>query len=128
MSGAVENEIDNFINNPIDGTINLVANASTGGLLGYEKGGFKAGVTGQPIMEGTKEITGAKAAEEANKMAREQFDKSVVDANTDRQNAIKQKQNNQINASLNAGQARSTANKKTNTTKPLGDVTDFLGI
>jgi hypothetical protein len=121
MSGSVEND-------PIDDLINAGTQFFTGGLVGYNKGGIKAGIIGDPIMEGTKEITGAKAAEEANKMAREQFDKSVADANVDRQNAIAQKQRNQVNASINAGEARSSASKKTNTTKPLGDVTDFLGI
>lgn len=113
----------------LDDLLNVVTNISTSGLVGYNDKGFKAGVTGKPIVEGTKEITGAKAAEEANQLAREQFLQSVEQAKKDREESIVIGQRNQISASQDAATARSKI--KTNTTKSvdkIGDVTDFLGL
>jgi len=113
----------------LDDMLSVVTNAATAGLVGYGDKGFKAGITGKPVVEGTKEITGAKAAEEANQLAREQFMLSVEQAKKDREESIVMGQRNQISASQDASAARSKI--KTNTPKSvdkIGDVTDFLGL
>lgn len=109
---------------------NIGAQLVTGGLVGFGKDGVKAGVTGQAAIDGTKEITGAKAAEDANAMAREQFDQSTKAALQDRTNAQEANKRNQIAASEGATKARGVGTpKSTNATTPVtGDVSDFLGL
>lgn len=116
--------------NPLEDVLNVATQWSTLGLVGYDKKGFKAGVTGEPIVEGTKEITGAAAAEEANAMAREQFEQQTAAANQDRENAKIANQRANLTASQTASAARniSTKNNKKSSSTPIGDVTDFLGI
>jgi len=112
----------------LDDFINVNTQLATAGLVGYGKDGAKAGVTGKPVVKGVKEVTGATAAEEANALARDQFEKSTEDALKNRQNAQLQNQQNQIKASQEAGSStvrRATTNK---TATPLGGTTDFLGL
>ena len=113
--------------NPLEDLGNFLLQTSTGGLIGYD-GKLKAGVTGKAAIEGTKEITGAKAAEDANAMAKEQFNESKIKAEEDRKNAITAKANTQIAASNAAGSARSTTNTTKKGVAPIGDTKDFLGL
>lgn len=114
----------------LDETIGVLTNISTGGLVGFGEEGFKGGVTGKPIIEGTKEVTGANAAEEANEVAREQFEASKVAAEQDRLKSQKQSEVTQIAASRGAGRARSnvSGNASTGSTIGGGNQTDFLGL
>lgn len=108
---------------------NLLTNAATMGLFGYNDQGFKAGYSGQVALDGTKEITGAKAAEEANAMAKQQFDDNVTKARQDRVDAQSASKNNAIAASQNAGSARSSNYAPSKKNAPVvGDVNDFLGL
>lgn len=119
MSGGVGND-------PLDDLFNATAQIFTAGLVGYDKNGFKGGAS----IGAVKEVTGANAAEEANKLAREQLEQQTAAANQDRQNAIAQNEKNAITASQAAGNAtrrnRNTNNRTSRT--EIGDVTDFLGI
>ena len=56
----------------IDDFLNVTTQVGTMGLVGYGDSGIKAGVVGKPVVDGTKEITGAKAAETI-KVRRDKF-------------------------------------------------------
>lgn len=115
-------------NNFFDDVLDIVVQGSTFGLVGYDgKGKVKAGTTGKPAMDVTKEITGAKAAEEANEQAREQFNKDVEAARKQREDMQWMNQQRAIANSNNASSARSMKvdNK---TVSKIGDTSDFLGL
>ena len=113
--------------NIFEDALNVVTQVATVGLVGYDQKGFKGGVT----VDATKEVTGATAAEEANKLARQQYEEQKAALEEQRQNKILQDKNNQIAAS-NA----STSNKGSSSTSATGVVntynnpgqTDFLGL
>ena len=105
----------------------------TGGLAGYksEEGGLGAGITGQPIVDITKEVTGASAAEEANKQARERFEQEKADRLTARGEAKAKTAAEQLTASRQAGGVRAGTPSRTPTTRTSnlgGDERDFLGL
>ena len=80
-------------------------------------------------MKMLKEITGANAAEEANALAREQFEESSAKALKDREDSIAQVQRNEMAMSQSAGSRAASSTATTNTNKrPIGDVSDFLGL
>jgi outer membrane protein TolC len=121
-------------NNFFQDALDVVTNTLSGnyGLLGYDTktGKMKAGALGKVLMDGTKEITGANAAEEANDMARKQYEDSVVKARQDRENMVAQNERKQIQLSNNAPSV-SNKGSKINQSKgaPLvGDTSDFLGL
>lgn len=113
----------------IDEGINVATNVVSGGTVGFGEDGFGQGVVTKEAIKGVKEITGANAAEEANKLARTQYEDQVQAARADRANAIATDQRNQLNLSNSATGARTGANNKSNNkTSVTGDVTDFLGL
>ena len=125
MSSAVED----FTDDPLGTTLNVATNVVSAGLIGYENGGLKAGVTGQVAVDTTKDITGATAAEEANDMARQQFEQQTADALKVRQDNILANQRNQTALSNAAGSRNSNIGTPQKTTKTItGDVSDFLGV
>ena len=69
--------------------INFGTQIATIGTLGFDQNGFKGGVT----VDATKEITGAAAAEEANKLARQQYEEQKAALEEQRQNKILQDKN-----------------------------------
>lgn len=117
----------------VDDGLNLLTNLSTGGLAGYGENGFSTdkGYSQKfGALKVYKDISGATAAEEANNLARQQYEDSVTAAREQRENAITQNARNQMTASQNAGAARSFSNNNTttNTSRVTGDVSDFLGL
>jgi hypothetical protein len=131
----------NFFENLISDVLNLGLQSGTGGLLGFQDGQIGNGVstdilknTGKGVVSGVKEVTGAKAAEEANKLAREQFEKQKTDILNERDEAIQKTALNEQNKSQMAQAVRS---KGTNTggaggvfgSSSLGSYErDFLGL
>ena len=113
----------------LDEGLNAFTNVFTFGQAGYGKDGFgmDKGVAGKQEINFLKEITGAKAAEEANAMARDQFNQEVAAKEVDRANAVSQKKNNQLNLSNNAQKLNNNSSPN-KSTKIVGDVTDFLGL
>lgn len=117
----------NFFGNLINDDLNFGLQLVTGGLLGFKDGKLRAGATTELV----KEMSGAKAAEDANEMARQQFEEQKLAAEQDRQNAIVMKGREQIQASMLAGAARRAG---TNTRSFAGgallgsDEKDFLGL
>lgn len=132
----------NFFENAFADIVNYGIQASTGGWLGYENGKISNGVTtnvakstGQAVVSGIKEVTGAKAAEEANKMARDQFESAKADAEKARQDQIAQNAKDQMQQSQQAAAARVTAaSRSSNKGTAVGglilgqDEKDFLGL
>ena len=105
----------------------------TSGIVGYKSddGGLGAGIIGQPIVDVTKEVTGASAAEEANKQARERFEQEKADTLTARAEVKAQTAADQLAASRGAAGARAgrTSTGTTSRASNLGgDERDFLGL
>lgn len=132
----IEKAADDAFSDPIGTIINVGTQTMTGGLVGYDKdSGFSVGkgLTGNVAIDGLKEVTGAKAAEEANKMAREQFDQQKVDAEKARLEAQAQSSREQIAASRMAsgrgGGGVGTGTSRVSRFSSLGeDERDFLGL
>lgn len=135
--GNFDNKGD-FLDNLITGGINLGIQASTGGMLGYKDGKFGKGLAvetteelGKGLAGGVKEVTGAKAAEEANAMARQQFEDQTLASEADRNNQIAMKGRQEMMASQLAGAARRSGMSSSNQSSGniLGsDGRDFLGL
>lgn len=115
MSGAAGGSIDSTL----DGFVNTV--------------GQFFGDVGRETMSGIKEITGAKAAEEANKLARQQFEETKANAETDRLEAQQKTARDQVTQSNMANRLRSKTaggfNINPGAASTLGgDERDFLGL
>jgi hypothetical protein len=102
----------NFFENLFSDVVNYGAQAGTFGMVGFKDGQVRTGVTSTALIQGTKEITGAKAAEDANKLAKEQFEKQKADAEQARAEAINQNARDQVQQSRMAGAARASSVKK----------------
>ena len=116
----------------VDDTLNVVTQLGTWGSVGFEDGGFKKGVITDATIDVTKELTGAAAAEDANAVAREQFEQQKAAAAKERKEAKAQSAQEQITASRLAGGARagkSTSKSSASRFSSLGgDEQDFLGL
>lgn len=131
----------NFFENIFADAVNLTTQVTTGGVFGFEDGKISNGVstniakkTGKEVVSGLKEITGAKAAEDANKMARTQFEEAKAESEADRVNQQNQIAMSQIQQSQIAGAARSVGTRSTNKSQGFGSSSfgdyekDFLGL
>ena len=120
----------------IEDALNIFANVSTGGLVGFDgaNNGFTPGIVGRAGVQGLKEVTGAQAAEDANKLAREQFEQQKADALQDRENALALDAATQLQVSRSAGGLRRSTNRSGGDPRPStsnslgGDERDFLGL
>lgn len=123
----------NFFNNLIEDVVNVGVNTATFGTVGYKDGslgtkyGVVSGTAGRAVVDGTKVITGAKAAEDANEMARQQFEEQKLAAEQERQNMIVTKGREQMRASQLAGAARRAGTNVTGNLLGTNEK-DFLGL
>jgi len=92
-------------------TLDVGLQTSTGGLVGYEDGGLKAGIVGEKVVGGLKEITGAAAAEEANVLARQRFEEERQRELDIRQQQQEQTAAEQMTKSLAAGGRTGTTDR-----------------
>lgn len=114
---------------PLDDLLNVATQISSFGLVGFGDKGVKKGVVSDVGIKGVKDITGATAAEEANQMARDQFEQQTAATKQDRLNAQTANKNANIAASNGVGAMRSTGTKNNKSSSAnIGDVKDFLGI
>jgi len=118
-------------NSIFEDAINVVLQGSTAGIASFDQGRIKGeGLT----MKGIKEVTGAKAAEDANKLARQQMEEAKAQALQDRENARAQNAADQLAKSRQAGGLRRTTGSSniagTSSVNMLGggDEEDLLGI
>jgi hypothetical protein len=131
----------NFFENFMTDVTNYGLQALTVGTVGYNGKTLDNGVATnahregrRAAMNGLKEVTGANAAEEANRQARAQFEQSKIDAEAARAESIAQVGRDQVQQSRTAGAARnatrSSANKGTAVSSySLGaDEKDYLGL
>ena len=126
----------NFVDNLFVDILNYGTQTATGGLVGFDtEGNFKAGQTtelakniGRETVSGLKEITGAKAAEEANKMAQQQFDQEKANMDKQRVEAQNNVARDQVTQSRMAGAARRSTVGSMSSFSLGGDEKDFLGI
>lgn len=118
-------------NSFFEDVINVVTQGSTAGIFSYEsdKGGFTGGGV---TMKGAKELTGAKAAEDANTMAREQMEQQKAQMLQERENAKAMNAADQIAKSRQASAVRSRSGGistgKSSVNVLGGDERDFLGV
>lgn len=116
----------------IDDVVDFSTQAGSLGLFGYDKEeGFKAGKVGQLAIDATKEVTGAAAAEEANAIARDQFEKDEARLTKQRADAQSEHRKRQVSLSKGASRARgnSTSTSSTQTSSSINNTqTDFLGL
>ena len=132
----------NFFENLGSDFLNVGLQSASLGTVGYENGKVSNGVNtnvaknaGQATVSGVKEVTGAKAAEQANTMARQQYEQSKIDADAARVEAQNQTAKNQMAQSRAAGAARNATSSRS-ATKGAGvqsltlgqDEKDFLGL
>lgn len=133
------NLFENFFADGINGLLQ----ATTGGTLGYENGQISNGVStnaiksaGLATVSGLKEVTGAKAAEDANAAAKQQLQETKANAEAARVSGQQQVARDQLTQSLKAGAARNaTANSRSaNKGTPIASIglgdngKDFLGL
>lgn len=117
--------------NILTGLADAAVQLSSGGLVGYDAdNGVVAGEIGGRLLQGTKELTGAQAAEDANTLAREQIEEQKATALQLREEAKAQTAAEQLATSRQAaGAARGTASS---TGSRAGSTQleerDFLGI
>lgn len=114
----------------LDEALNVTTNLASFGLLGFGDEGVQPGVTGEKVVEGTKEITGAAAAEEANEIARQEIEQAREQREKDIANQRSLQRNRQIAASRAAGAARrSTTSTSQGSDLGSGGIeSDFLGL
>lgn len=108
----------------------------TFGLVGFkdDEGGLSAGITGEPLVDVLKDVTGATAAEEANQLARQSMEEAKAAELQAREDARSQTAANQIAASRRAQALRTPSGTGAPSTSPsaiggvTGDERDFLGV
>lgn len=121
-------------NNFLESALDVTLQVGTGGGFGYraDKGGITFGEVLGPTIEGLKEVTGAKAAEEANEDARKRFEEEKVAAEQQRADQIAQSAANELIKSRSAASTRggvSGSSRGQSRFSSLGsDEQDFLGL
>jgi hypothetical protein len=116
--------------NFFDNLLNTYIATQTSGMVTFKDGGFKADAKKDYGLNIYKEISGAKAAEEANEMAREQFETQQANAIKSRNEAQWRAGRDDITRSNLAGRSRSAIGQNGNGgALNLGsDEKDFLGL
>ena len=123
--------------NFLEDIVNVVTQVSTAGLVGYEGGKIGAGVTTKESFNVVKELTGASAAEDANKAAEKNLREQKALAEQDRKEQTAQHAKEQLIASKQAGGARRSTSKKASAKGSIApkaqtnlgsDEQDFLGL
>lgn len=121
-----------------------IHDVTNSGLVSYDTttGKFGAGALGEVVQTGIKDVTGASAAENANKIAKQQFEESKNNALKAQQEARARTARDQMSASRSAASSRkksgtgrtstsrsSTGGVGTQSVSKLGsDEQDFLGL
>ena len=113
--------------------LDIAAQVLTGGVMGFDEDGVKVGITAQPGIDVFKEVTGAKAAEEANEDARKRFEEEKANAEQNRKDNSALSARAELQKSRSAGNARggvkSSASRGNSRFSDLGtDEQDFLGL
>jgi len=123
--------------NFLDDALNVATNTVTFGSVGFSgtHNGFDVnkGVVGGAAVDATKEITGAKAAEQANALARTQFEQAQAAAKKQQADQQTANANAQVKSSNAAASARnSSKNSGVGASRAqlsiLNNQTDFLGL
>lgn len=112
----------------LDDIIDVGANIASVGLVGFNDKGFRAGVTGRAGLDAAKEITGAAAAEQANELARQQFENDKARLEQQRVDSIKENERRQVTASRSAGRARGNTSAAAANLSGASNQTDILGL
>ena len=117
--------------NFFESTADVLLEGTTGGLLGMENGRVGEGEVTKIGVDILKEVTGVKAAEEANKMAREQFEEEKARLAKERKDAKAASAAEQLRQSRQAGSMRGTTSSGRPTGLKYGmmdEERDFLGL
>ena len=121
-------------NSVFESFVDIAAQTLSGGVVGYKSDGGGFGASGI-TTKGLKEVTGAKAAEEANEMAREQAEEAKAQILKDREDAKNLNAADQLAKSRKASTVRSTATSRSSSSVGRssinnlgGEERDFLGL
>ena len=133
--------VENVVSGTVGAAEDIVREVPSAGLIEFDTttGQLGLGRTGEFLEHTVKEVTGANAAEEANKQAQKQFEASKSAAEKAQVEAKARTARDQLAASRLAGSARKSgksavngANKgslKSSSVSKLGsDGQDFLGL
>ncbi len=133
-------------NSLLESILDITTQAVTGGSVGFQKGGFGTGTLQKlegveegselgfetlPLTPTLKKVTGAEAAEEANRFAREQLEKEKAEALAARESAKAQSAAEQLSISRQASPIRGRGISRTTGSRfsdLSGDERDFLGL
>lgn len=122
-------------NSVLESIIDVAIQGSTAGLLGFssDEGGLGTGIVGEAGVDVLKEVSGAKAAEEANEDARRRVDEERARIEEQTKQNQAQSAANQLAASRSAASARGGVSTPSSTGQSrfsnLGsDEADFLGL
>lgn len=119
-------------NSFIESLVDIGSQYFTYGTVGYksDEGGISPGIVGQAAIDITKDLTGASAAEEANKLATEQFQEEKTAALQQREDAKAQTAAEQLSISRQASASRAGGIRPTGSRSSGlgGEERDFLGL
>lgn len=126
-------------NSVVEDIVSGASQITTGGLVDVNAdGSVKGGVTTNLVEDVVKDVTGASAAEEANELAREQFEEGKQKAIDQRAEARSKNARDQLAASRGAASNRRSGKSGDNkgrkgagdsSVSSLGsDTQDFLGL
>lgn len=129
-------------NSVVDDIVSGATQIATGGLVDYNPGEnkIKGGVVTDTVVKGLKDISGASAAEEANKQARKQFEAEKQARLNQEKEAQARTARDQMAASRRAASVRKSGKGKSSASKGAGlgnsqavsnlgsDEKDFLGL
>lgn len=114
----------------LDDALNILVQSTSGGIIGFGEDGFRKGVATDAALDATKELTGAAAAEEANNLAREQFEADKERLDQQRTNQLSENERRQVQLSRGAPGARTQGSSTGgNTSTSVSNLEqDFLGL
>ena len=124
----------------LDDALNAFTNFTTFGTVGFDKDNLKfstdkgvnRNLLKKPTTSALKDLTGATAAEEANRQKQARFEEEKAARAQQRVEDIATHERNQVTASRLAGANRKTTNRSsrgTSRASSLGtDESDFLGL
>ena len=125
-----EEDIKKMVDNPVDTLISGLVNYGTNGILGYEDGKIKAGVSVRAIDETVGELTGRNIARKQAMMTQDAINEQRIQAARDRATELQQKEARERQLS---GMAKQKTGAAQGSTSSLGGVeqkmaVDFLGL
>ena len=125
-----EEDVKKMVENPIDTAISALVNVATAGIVGYEDGKIKAGVSVRAIDETIGELSGRNVARKQAMVTQDAINEQRIQAARDRATQVQQQEARERQLS---GMAKQKTGAAQGSTGSLGGVeqqmaVDFLGL